>query len=152
MKNILKKGFYIFFSLVIGGIVSIIIKDHIDYSILNKPPLSPPKLLFPIAWSIIYLLMGISYYLFRKDYPNNEDKITFLYYFQLFINALWSIIFFLFKWRFLAIIWILLLLALIVWLTMLLYQKVKISSYLYIPYIIWVIFATYLTIGIYILN
>lgn len=152
MKNILKKGFYIFFPLVIGGIVSIIIKNHIDYSILNKPPLSPPKLLFPIAWSIIYLLMGISYYLFRKDYPNNEDKITFLYYFQLFINALWSIIFFLFKWRFLAIIWILLLLALIVWLTMLLYQKVKISSYLYIPYIIWVIFATYLTIGIYILN
>ena len=152
MKNILKKGFYIFFSLVIGGIVSIIIKNHIDYSILNKPPLSPPKLLFPIAWSIIYLLMGISYYLFRKDYPNNEDKITFLYYFQLFINALWSIIFFLFKWRFLAIIWILLLLALIVWLTMLLYQKIKISSYLYIPYIIWVIFATYLTIGIYILN
>lgn len=152
MKNILKKGFYIFFPLVIGGIVSIIIKNHIDYSILNKPPLSPPKLLFPIAWSIIYLLMGISYYLFRKDYLNNEDKITFLYYFQLFINALWSIIFFLFKWRFLAIIWILLLLALIVWLTMLLYQKVKISSYLYIPYIIWVIFATYLTIGIYILN
>ena len=152
MKNILKKGFYIFFPLVIGGIVSIIIKNHIDYSILNKPPLSPPKLLFPIAWSIIYLLMGISYYLFRKDYPNNEDKITFLYYFQLFINALWSIIFFLFKWRFLAIIWILLLLALIVWLTMLLYQKIKISSYLYIPYIIWVIFATYLTIGIYILN
>lgn len=152
MKNILKKGFYIFFPLVIGGIVSLIIKDHIDYSILNKPPLSPPKLLFPIAWSIIYLLMGISYYLFRKDYPNNEDKITFLYYFQLFINALWSIIFFLFKWRFLAIIWILLLLALIVWLTMLLYQKIKISSYLYIPYIIWVIFATYLTIGIYILN
>lgn len=152
MKNILKKGFYIFFPLVIGGIVSIIIKNHIDYSILNKPPLSPPKLLFPIAWSIIYLLMGISYYLFRKDYPNNEDKITFLYYFQLFINALWSIIFFLFKWRFLAIIWILLLLALIVWLTMLLYQKIKISSYLYIPYIIWVIFATYLTIGVYILN
>ena len=152
MKNILKKGFYIFFPLVIGGIVSIIIKNHLDYSILNKPPLSPPKLIFPIAWSIIYLLMGISYYLFRKDYPNNEDKITFLYYFQLFINALWSIIFFLFKWRFLAIIWILLLLALIVWLTMLLYQKVKISSYLYIPYIIWVIFATYLTIGIYILN
>lgn len=152
MKNILKKGFYIFFPLVIGGIVSLIIKDHIDYSILNKPPLSPPKLLFPIAWSIIYLLMGISYYLFRKDYPNNEDKITFLYYFQLFINALWSIIFFLFKWHFLAIIWILLLLALIVWLTMLLYQKIKISSYLYIPYIIWVIFATYLTIGIYILN
>ena len=152
MKNILKKGFYIFFPLVIGGIVSIIIKNHLDYSILNKPPLSPPKLLFPIAWSIIYLLMGISYYLFRKDYLNNEDKITFLYYFQLFINALWSIIFFLFKWRFLAIIWILLLLALIVWLTMLLYQKVKISSYLYIPYIIWVIFATYLTIGIYILN
>lgn len=152
MNKKIKKLFYIFFPLVIGGIVSIIIKDHIDYSFLNKPPLAPPKILFPLAWSIIYLLMGIAYFFFKKDYPNNEMKIVKLYYIQLFVNALWSIIFFLWKWRFIAIIWILLLLILIIELIVLFYRKTKVSAYLFIPYVLWVMFATYLTIGIYILN
>ena len=66
MHKKLKNIFYIFFPLVIGGIVSLIIKDHIDYTTLNQPPLSPPKWAFPVAWSIIYLLMGIAYYVFRQ--------------------------------------------------------------------------------------
>ncbi len=152
MNKKLKNLFYIFFPLVIGGIVSLIISDHIDYLALERPPLLPPKIVFPIAWSIIYLLMGISYYLFRKKYPSDEEKITLLYYVQLFVNALWSIIFFLWKWRFIAIIWIIFLLILVIWLAILYYPKRTISSYLLIPYILWVSFATYLTIGIYILN
>ena len=61
MKNI-KNFFRTFFPLIIGGIVGIIIKNHIDYSLVEKPSFSPPKLAFPIAWSILYLLIGISYY------------------------------------------------------------------------------------------
>ena len=152
MNKIIKNIFYIFFPLFIGGIIGFIIEDSIDYKDLIQPSFSPPALLFPIAWSILYLLMGIAYYLFKTKYNGNTKKEGKLYYIQLFINALWSIIFFVLKWRFVAIIWILLLLILIVDLASIFKSKYRISYYLFIPYILWVMFATYLTIGIYILN
>ena len=107
MNSKIKNFFRLFLPIIIGGIVGFLIKDYIDYEYINKPPLAPPKIFFPIAWSIIYLLMGISYYLFRKEH---EDALTtIVYYIQLFINALWSIVFFIFKWRFFSILWIILL-------------------------------------------
>ena len=143
--------FRIFLPLVVGGIVGLLLSNNIDYSELVKPPLSPPKILFPIVWSLIYLLMGISYYLFRKDnYASSYDVI--IYYLQLFINAMWSIIFFVWKLRLLAVIWILILLLLIILMLKIFFDKNKISFYLNVPYLIWTIFATYLTIGIYLLN
>lgn len=151
MNKIIKSSFYIFFPLVIGGIVSLLIKDHIDYEMLTKPFLAPPNWLFPVAWSLIYLLMGISYYLYKKKYEDYSVVDT-IYYGQLFVNALWSIIFFLWKLRFLAIIWILLLLGLIIILLIMFNKLKKTSYYLNIPYLFWVIFASYLTIGIYVLN
>ena len=147
----LKKIFYLFFPIMIGSIIGFVINKYIDYSILIKPPLSPPKLLFPIMWSIIYLLLGISYYLYKKNSIDNK-KINYIYYIQLIVNYLWSFIFFVWKLRFVAIIWIIILLILVIDLYRLYYSKYKISSYLLIPYIIWTMFATYLTIGIYILN
>ena len=103
-------------------------------------------------WSIIYLLMGISYYLYKRDYNVNNKVVRNSYYSQLFVNLLWTIIFFVLKLRFIAIIWILLLLIFVVNLFSVFKKFNKISAYLNIPYILWVIFATYLTIGIYILN
>lgn len=152
MKEKLKNLFYIFFPLIVGGIVGFLTKDYIDYSSLDKPPLSPPKIIFPVMWSIIYLLMGISYYLYKRDYNVNNKVVRNSYYSQLFVNLLWTIIFFVLKLRFIAIIWILLLLIFVVNLFSVFKKFNKISAYLNIPYIIWVIFATYLTIGIYILN
>ncbi len=152
MNKIIRNVFYIFFPLLIGTIVGFIIKDSMDYTSLVRPPLSPPKIIFPIAWSIIYLLMGIAYYYFKTKYDGDKKNESRLYYIQLFVNALWSIIFFNLKWRFIAIIWILLLLILIVALASNFKSKSRISYYLFIPYILWVIFATYLTIGIYVLN
>ena len=141
IKSILK----IFLPLILGSLVSIIIKNSIDYQDLIKPPFAPPKIVFPIAWTIIYLLMGISYYLFRKDYFN--ESVIKTYYLQLGFNILWSFIFFVFKLRLLSVVWILVLDILVI----LLFKKYlnikKISAYL-----IWIIFATYLNIGIYILN
>ena len=131
-------------------IVGLAISNHIDYTSLNQPFLSPPSIVFPIAWSIIYLLMGISYFIYRKKH--NDEKTIFIYYLQLFVNALWSIIFFIWKARFFSIIWIILLLILVTYLVILFYRQEKISSYLNIPYILWLLFATYLNIGIYILN
>lgn len=151
MKRFLHSLFYLFFPLLIGSIVAFLIRNNIDYNILNKPIFAPPKIIFPIAWTIIYLLLGISYYLYKKDYKENSftDK---LYYLALLVNALWSIIFFLWKLRFLAILWIIFLDILVITQLIIFFKKKTISAYFNIPYLIWILFATYLTIGIYLLN
>lgn len=138
-------------ALAVGGIIGFIISDFIDYSELIKPPLAPPGYVFGIVWSILYILMGISYSILEV---NNEldEKIKKVYYIQLFVNALWSIIFFVLKLRFISIAWIILLIVFIIKMIQLFYSKNKISAYLQIPYLIWTIFATYLNIGVYILN
>ena len=150
MKKILIKAYYLFLPIILGSIVGLLISNSIDYPVLDKPPLSPPKILFPIVWSIIYLLMGISYLIYKNKEDNRENNI--IYYLQLFVNLLWSIIFFLFKWRFVSILWIILLDVLIIKTMKHIKEYSKISFYLFIPYLIWTLFATYLTIGIFILN
>lgn len=152
MKKKLLSLFYLSFPLIIGFIVSLIIKDYIDYSTLLKPPLAPPKVLFPIAWTIIYLLLGISFYLYKKNTQRKDWFIDFTYYTNLVINALWSIIFFVLKWRLVAFIWIIILLLNLISLISLFLKKNPPSAYLNTIYLLWTIFATYLTIGIYILN
>ena len=147
---------------IVGGIVGVLISKFIDYNTIHKPPLSPPSIAFPIAWTILYILMGISYGILKNQYINNlsilnnkEGKLLStrqLYYIQLAVNALWSIIFFIFKWRLFAFIWILLLVALIIKMIIEFYRKDKIAAYLQIPYLLWSIFASYLNIGIYLLN
>ena len=151
MKSKIINLFYLFFPLLIGGFVGFIISGNIDYQNLVKPPLAPPKIVFPIVWSIIYLLMGISYFILKRKSSDTVDE-SKVYYFQLFINALWSIIFFLLKWRFVSVLWIILLDILVIYMFYLFYKRVKLSAYLNIIYIVWILFATYLTIGIYILN
>lgn len=152
MNNKIKNIFYIFLPIVLGSLIGMLISNYIDYSTLIKPPLAPPKILFPIAWSIIYLLMGISYYLYKKE-DNYDNRITITYYLQLFVNLLWSIIFFIFKARLFSSLWTILLDLLVIYLIYLFKNNNnKISAYLNIPYLIWILFATYLTIGIYYLN
>lgn len=142
--------FNIFLPVILGGIVGILTSGSMDYEMLNMPPLSPPGFIFPIVWTILYLLMGISYAIIKTE--DDLGKIPFIYYLQLGVNLLWSIFFFVFKWRFFSIIWILLLLGLIIYYMILVFRKNKVSFSLFVPYLLWVIFATYLTIGIYLLN
>ncbi len=150
MKKWLTNFFYLFFPLIIGSFIGFLIKDQIDYTTLFLPPLAPPKILFPIVWSVLYFLLGISYFLYQKEYEDKKTK--HIYYIQLFLNFIFSIFFFLFKWRLLSIIWIILLDFFLLKLINLFYNQKKISAYLNIPYLIWCLFATYLTIGIYFLN
>ena len=147
----IKKLFYLLLPIITGTIIGLIISSFIDYNSLVEPPLSPPGFIFPIVWSIIYILMGISYLIFKNNnfYTKKEDKV---YYTQLIVNLLWSIFFFVFKWRLFTIFWTILLLILVIYMIYLFYNKTKISAYLNIPYLLWLIFATYLTIGVYILN
>ena len=151
MKIFVRNLFFLFFPLLGGVIVSLLIKNSIDYTSLVKPPLAPPSFFFPLVWTIIYLLMGISYFLYKKD-TNSNNLIDVLYYGQLFVNFFWSFIFFLWKTRLLAVWWIILLDVLVFFLIYLFWQKKKISAYLNVFYLLWILFATYLTVGIYILN
>ena len=132
----------------IGGIVGFIINPYIDYNSLVQPPLSPPSIVFPIVWTILYVLMGISYYLLKN--PSKKEKI--IYFIQLGVNALWSVFFFIGKFYLFSFIWIVLLDVLVIFMIGIFYQNSKISGYLQIPYLIWILFATYLNLGIYILN
>ena len=151
MKKIITNIFYIFFPLLIGLSVPFLTQGTFNLQELKQPPLTPPSILFPVVWTILYLLIGISYYLYKKNTYTEETE-TIIYYTQLLVNALWTIIFFTLKLKFLAIIWILILVILIYTLITLYLQKYKPSAYLLIPYLIWCIFATYLTVGIYLLN
>lgn len=151
--SLLKKGFYLFLPIVLGSIVGFIISGSIDYADLIKPPLAPPSWLFPVAWTIIYLLMGISYYLLKKNDKEKELGIeSIVYYIQLGVNLLWSILFFSLKLRFFSIIWIIFLDILVIMMIYWFFNKNKYSAYLNILYLVWILFATYLTIGIYVLN
>lgn len=150
MKNKIIKASQLLLPIILGGIVGFLISNNINYSELVKPPLAPPKIFFPIAWTIIYILMGISYNMYRND--NNDSRIKFIYYLQLFVNLLWSVIFFIWKARLLAVLWIVLLDILVIILIKRFFYEKPISAKLNIPYLIWILFATYLTIGIFILN
>ena len=148
--DIKKLLFYIIITVVIGSIPSLFIKISEIYKTLNKPPLSPPGFLFPIVWTILFILMGISIY--RVVMTDNKNDAKLIYFIQLIVNALWTPIFFGLNEYFLAFLWILMLILLV--LTMLiLFSKIdKISVYLNIPYLIWLLFASYLTFGVFILN
>ena len=122
-----------------------------DYNDLIKPMLSPPGIVFPIAWTIIYLLIGISYTLLKEkgEVPKETQQ---LYYTQLIFNYLWTFIFFVFRLRLLSVLWIIILDVLVIVMTYQFYKQNKLSGILLIPYVLWLLFATYLNISIYFLN
>jgi tryptophan-rich sensory protein len=138
-------------SLAVGILSALFTKDSMDiYSTLNQPPFSPPSWLFPVVWTVLFTLMGISAAMvYTKDRTNKGLLINFI---QLAVNFLWSIIFFNFRAFLFSFIWLILLWILI--LAMILeYRKTdKVAAYLQIPYLIWVTFAGYLNYMIYILN
>lgn len=140
--------FYVFLPLILGSIVSLLF-DTSSYSLLNKPPLSPPKIIFPIVWSILYLLMGISYYII--SYEKNNKKVSVLYYLQLSLNIIWPILFFKFNLYFLATLDIVFIIVTLVNLIYEMYKINKTSGILNIPYLLWLLFAFYLSFGVYLL-
>lgn len=137
--------------ILVGGIVGIITSNFMDYNLLQQPFLSPPGIVFPIVWTILYALMGISYGILKNN-KLTYDKINFIYYLQLSVNALWSIFFFVFKWRLFSFFWIILLAVLVIIMIILFYQKNKLAGLLQIPYLLWILFAAYLNLSIYFLN
>ena len=130
-------------------------ENMMTYGDMVKPPLSPPAWLFPIAWTVLYALMGISsgkVYLERENNGYAASRGLIYYAVSLVVNFFWSIIFFNMRAYILAFIWLILLIYLVIRSTMY-YTKVSpVSAYLQIPYIIWLAFAAYLNAGVAILN
>jgi tryptophan-rich sensory protein len=125
------------------------------YDKITTPTFAPPAVVFPIAWGILYVLMGISasmIYLKGKEDDISVLSPLFLYYLQLTVNFFWSIIFFNMQNFLFSLIWLLLLLVLVVVQTRSFYRISKLAAYLQIPYILWLVFAAVLNYSIFILN
>ena len=141
--------------LLVGIVAGLLSRTGMEvFEMVNKPPLSPPAFLFPIVWTILYILMGISAYLIIKSDANLEEKTKALkiYIYQLIVNFLWPIFFFNLKWYFFSFLWILLLWVLIIVMIREFSRISKTAGYLLVPYLLWVTFATYLTFAIWVLN
>lgn len=139
-------------SLGTGVLSALITMGSMDiYKYLDKPVLSPPSIIFPIVWTILYILMAISAYLIYESNKDNTNAII-IYLLQLFINFIWPIFFFLLNYRLISLFIIIFLLALIIIMIIKFYKINKVAAYLQISYLLWVIFATYLNYGFYILN
>ena len=136
---------------IVGTVIGFITMRFMDYETLNQPPLAPPGFLFPIVWTILYVLMGISYGMLKVD-GLADSEVDSVYGLQLTINALWSIFFFILKWRLFAFFWIILLGFTVVKMIQVFTKRKPISGYLQIPYLAWLIFAAYLNFGVYLLN
>lgn len=149
MKSIFKKNIVIVgLTLVIPGIISFLIKDSFAmYKSLVQPKFSPPAYIFPIAWSILYLLMSIAAI---KTKENN--KCLKLYYIQLVLNIIWTPIFFLFNNYFLALIDLFILLGTVLYMTYIFYKEDNKTIYLLLPYLLWLLFALYLNYFVYLYN
>lgn len=148
--NFKKLIIIIVLTIIIGSFFSFFVSMDI-YKELVKPKLSPPAFIFPIAWIIIYILMSISLYLVTVSKYNNFDYYM-IYLIQLLVNSLWTFLFFGLKYYLFSFFWILLLIILVLFMSYLYYRKNKISFYLLIPYILWLCFAAYLNLQIYLLN
>lgn len=139
---------------IAAGMVSSLLAGNVSatYNNLNQPDLSPPAYVFPIIWTILYILMGISSYLiFRSDSPDKVGVLK-LYFTQLFINFLWSPIFFRFHLYYMGFILLLLLIVLILAMIVQFYKINPLAGILQIPYLLWCCFAAYLSYQIYYLN
>ena len=141
----------VLFTLLAGGIIGFLIAPYMDFNELQKPFLAPPSILFPIAWTILYLLMGLAYGIL-KDEEQLQISEKSIYILQLIVNLFWPIFFFIAKWSLFSFIWLLLLIFLVMVMIKRFYRKNKVSGLLLIPYVLWLFFAVYLNFGIYYLN
>lgn len=153
--NIKKLLVCIAIPLLVGGIAGLLTRTGTRaYATMTKPPLSPPGIVFPIVWTILYTLMGISSYLIwtKADDSAHSSKAKNLYFYQLVVNFLWSFFFFNFQWYFFSFLWILLLWRLVFAMIRTFFEISKIAAYINIPYLLWLTFAAYLNLGVRILN
>lgn len=148
-------GIGIIIPLAIGGLSAFITRDSMDiYDKINQPFLAPPSWVFPVAWTILFILMGVSSaMIYRADALAEDKKKAFrLYGINLVVNFFWSIIFFNLGAFLGAFLWLMLLIFIIVKMMSAFYKIKPAAAYLQIPYVVWCCFASYLTASIWLMN
>ncbi len=152
-KKIKTFAIAILIPLAVGGLAALLTRGSMEaYSTLSQPPFAPPGFLFPIVWTILYILMGISSgIIYLSANPQRCDALK-TYALQLVVNFFWPILFFSLGARFIALLWILLLLWLVVQMIIQFHKIEPVTAYLQIPYVLWLLFATYLNVGVWFLN
>ena len=149
-------GISIAIPLAVGGLSALITRNSMDiYDQINQPFLAPPSWLFPVVWTILFILMGVSVgliYEAKNAKPEDKKKAFILYGANLILNFLWSIIFFNFGSFFIAFLLLMLLIFVILRMITAFNKISPAAAYLQVPYIIWCCFASYLTASIWLMN
>ena len=153
--NISDMLIYIISAEIIGAVSALLAGGFSDFfNKYEEPPLLPPGWLFPVVWTILYAVMGYSAYLIKHSYGETSQKKTAMtiYWVQLALNFMWSIIFFRFEALWLAFVVIMALWVMIIAM-ILSFRKINpLAAYINIPYLLWVTFATYLNLATAIIN
>ena len=138
--------------LAVGSFSALISGNMSLYSTINKPAFSPPSIVFPIVWTILYVLMGISSYIIYSSDSADKTKALKIYALQLFFNFCWSILFFRYQLYLFSFLWLVILIVLICIMIKDFYKINPAAAYLQIPYLLWCIVAAYLNFSIYTMN
>ena len=141
--------------LAVGGLSAFFTRYGMEkFKSLNKPSLTPPGWLFPVVWTVLFLLMGIASYLIWKNGRPRQSvrRALTIYGVQLAFNFLWSMLFFNMGLYLTAFFELIALWLLILSTTMRFYRLSRVAGYLLVPYLLWVAFAGYLNFGVYLLN
>ena len=147
--------FWILFAEAVGVFSGWLTRDGILIfnEAVSKPPLSPPAVVFPIVWSLLYALMGLGIArIVLKPKSAEQTRSKKLFLLQLFVKFLWSPVFFNLQAFGLAFFWLLLLLGLVIGMILTFRKANRTAANLQIPYLIWLTFAAYLNAGVWYLN
>lgn len=137
--------------LAVGGLSALLTSGAMeDFEAVAKPALSPPGWLFPIAWTVLYILMGISSVLVYDT--GKYKKALTVYGIQLGVNFFWSIFFFGFGLYLFSFFWLILLWALVLYMIIFFSKARPWAAYCNYPYLLWLTFAGYLNLGVYLMN
>ena len=141
--------------IIVGTVSALLTQNSMEvFQSMNKPPLAPPGWLFPVVWTLLYILMGISSYLILQSGEEQEEirKALTIYGYQLAVNFLWPTFFFNCGWYFFSFLWLLVLWVLVLIMILRFKDISKLAAYMNIPYLVWLTFAGYLNLGVWILN
>lgn len=139
-------------ALAVGGLSALLTGDSMEkYAALRQPPLSPPGWIFPVVWTMLFVLMGVGAAMVYLSSSSGKKPIA-IYGLQLIVNFFWTILFFLLEARLFAFFWLVLLLCLAVWMAISFGRANRTAGLIQIPYILWLVFAGYLNMGVYLLN
>lgn len=152
MKKLFENSLFIAILIPLAvGALSAILSGGMDKPMI-MPTFAPPGWLFPVVWTILYTLMGISSYIIYQSSEEGRAKALFVYGLQLFFNFFWSIIFFGASMYLFAFVWLIMMIALIILMIYLFYQISPVAAYLQIPYLAWCVFAAVLNYAVWRLN